>query len=80
MKSKYLPHVHFSMKAEPAGYTLQDLKYHMAGWEGAALFLFFSETEDLLLGFFLLGGVLSPLLSACTSESCSLLWPVRFMA
>lgn len=52
MKSKYLPAVHFSMKAEPAVYALQNLKYYLAGWGSATLSLFFSETEDLPCGYF----------------------------
>lgn len=52
MKSKYLPVVHFSLKAEPADYVLQNLKYHPAGWESATTFFFFSETDHLLYGYF----------------------------
>lgn len=75
MKSKYVPAVHFSLKAETAGHVLQNFKYHPAGCESAAS-LFFSETEDLQRGYFFVEWrAFSLSLSACTPESCSLLWP-----
>lgn len=80
MKSKYLPVVHFSLKAEPADYVLQNLKYHPAGWESATTFFSFLRQIICCMvifvnwSFFLFAGLPAPLKAA---PSCGL---VRFMA